>query len=169
MIVVDSNVLAARMLSCESTNLALSVEAADSIWLVPRLWRYEFLNILATQIKAGRVKQPAAHAMWQRLASLLEVNESDPAAEQVLELVAKHRITAYDAHFVALARVNACLLVTEDAELQRKFPDLAVSMQSFVSSKGHSGWVREPSATYGKRKKSNHPNRKMRCLTSAGF
>jgi len=165
MIVVDSNVLAARMLSCESTNLALSVEAADSIWLVPRLWRYEFLNILATQIKAGRIKQSAAHAMWQRLASLLEENESDPAAEQVLELVAKHRITAYDAHFVALARVNACLLVTEDVELQRKFPDLAVSMKSFVSNKGLSGWVRETSATYGKRKRPIDHSQKLRCPT----
>ena len=49
MIVADSNVLAARVLSSELTELALRVEAIDNVWLVPRLWRYEFLNILARE------------------------------------------------------------------------------------------------------------------------
>lgn len=167
MIVVDSNVLAARMLTSDATELALQVEGADNVWLVPCLWRYEFLNILATQMKAGRIKPAAAHKLWQGLVDLLGENESDPPADLVLALVAEHRVTAYDAHFVALAQMHACRLVTEDAELLRKFPDLAISMRAFVCSRNESGWVREPSAAYGTRSGQNCRKPRIRRRTHA--
>lgn len=160
MIVVDSNVLAARILTSEATELALLVEGADNVWLVPCLWRYEFLNILATQMKAGRIKPAAAHKLWQGLVDLLGENESDPPADLVLQLVAEHHVTAYDAHFVALAQMRASRLVTEDAELLRKFPDLAISMKAFVCSKDDSGWARESPADYSAR--SGQTSRKPR-------
>jgi len=164
MIVVDSNILAARVLASDVTDLAQQVEAADNVWLVPRLWRYEFLNILATQIKVGRLKTSAAFRVWQTLSTLLIDNESDPPAEQILDLVARHRITAYDAHFVALAQINGCRLITEDGELQRKFPLLALSMRAYLNAKNNSSWVREPAVPYGKRPRGSKATRKT--LTS---
>ena len=152
MIVVDSNVLASRMLSCERTFQAIQVESLDNVWLVPCLWRYEFLNILATQIKAGRISQQRSRLIFQQVAQLLVENERDPDIETVLGLVAKHRITAYDAHFVALAQTTGSLLVTEDAELLNKFPDCAISMEAFISRHGSADRVREASVPYLKRK-----------------
>ena len=148
MIIVDSNVLAARTLSCERSYQAIQIESLDNVWLVPCLWRYEFLNILATQIKAGRVSQQRARHIFQQVAQLLAENERDPDIESVLGLVAKHRITAYDAHFVALAQTAGCLLVTEDAELLNKFPDCAISMDAFISRHGSADRVHEASAPY---------------------
>lgn len=165
MIVVDSNVLAARVLVSDATKLALLVEAADNVWLVPHLWRYEFLNILATQLKAGRIKMQAACHLWRHLAEILGENEKDPPAEQVLDLVARHRITAYDAHFVALAQANTCLLVTEDIELQQKFPLVAVSMHAFLAAKGGPDWVRDAPISYGNRTRATRSVRKPKPRT----
>jgi aminoglycoside/choline kinase family phosphotransferase len=39
-IVVDSNVIAHRHLSSGQTTLAERVERKDSLWIMPRLWRY---------------------------------------------------------------------------------------------------------------------------------
>ena len=161
MIVVDSKVLAARTLSCERSSQAIQIESLDNVWLVPCLWRYEFLNILATQIKAGRVSQHHARHLFQQVAQLLAENERDPDIEAVLGLVAKYRITAYDAHFVALAQTAGCLLVTEDAELLSKFPDCAVSMSSFVSQHSPSDGIRETRSHDSTRKRASAPPSKL--------
>lgn len=149
MIVADTNVLAARMLVSELSGCATRLEQLDNVWLVPRLWRYEFLNILATQIKTGRITQPNAASLFERTRQLLETNEHDPDAADVLALVARHRITAYDAHFVALAREVGCPLITEDAELLRKFSGLAFSVDAFLTRFTPPDSVRETTAPYG--------------------
>lgn len=164
MIVVDSNILAARVLTSDVTDLAQQVEEADPVWLVPRLWRYEFLNILATQIKVGRMKAPAALRIWQTLINLLSNNEGEPPAAHILDLVARHRITAYDAHFVALAQINSCRLITEDGKLQRKFPLSALSMRAYLDARNSSGWVRESAAPYGQRAHTPKATRKAQTV-----
>ena len=42
MIVVDSNVMAARNLTTVLTRQAEQIEELDPVWVVPPLWRYEF-------------------------------------------------------------------------------------------------------------------------------
>jgi hypothetical protein len=56
MIVVDSNIVAARNLTSSLTSEAKRVEEKDPVWIVPVLWRYEFQNILAAAIKAKQIK-----------------------------------------------------------------------------------------------------------------
>ena len=67
MIVVDSNVIAARTLTSVLTSKAEKVEQKDPVWIVPVLWRYEFQNILATAIKAKQISQEHALVVWQKL------------------------------------------------------------------------------------------------------
>jgi len=148
MIVADTNVLAARMLVSELSDCVTRLEVLDNVWLVPRLWRCEFLNILATQIKAGRMTQPNAALLFGRALQILEPNERDPDAPDVLALLARHRITAYDAHFVALAREVGCPLITEDAELLRKFPGLAFSVEAFLARAESPDSIRETPTPY---------------------
>ena len=149
MIVADSNVLAALLLSSEGSVRAELVKQKDSCWIVPSLWRHEVLNILATQLKTRRLNLNDARRIWSRAVGAFSANESDPTPEFVLELVFLHSITAYDAQFVAVARNLGCTLVTEDAELQRKFPGLAMSMETFLSQGNETLFVRETPATYG--------------------
>ena len=61
MIVADSNLIASCVLKSEATITALAMLERDSDWRVPRLWRYEMLNILATMIKAKLLGRTVWH------------------------------------------------------------------------------------------------------------
>jgi len=142
MIVVDSNIIAARNLTSVLTSKARQVEKKDPVWVVPVLWRYEFQNILATAIKAKQIMPEEALDVWQRVSDILVENESEPSPAKVIDLVAKYGITAYDGQFIALAMEMGILCVTEDGELQNKFPRVAVSMGDFLRAPTISG-IRE--------------------------
>ena len=147
MIVVDSNIIAARSLTTVLTSKTEQVEQRDPVWIVPVLWRYEFQNILATAIKAKQITTEEALAVWQKAAAILIKNESEPSPEKVINLVAHYGITAYDGQFIALAIEMGIFCVTEDTELQEKFPGVAISMDGFVKRQ-IAGSVRERRAKY---------------------
>ena len=153
MIVVDSNVLAARILTGAQSGEARQVEERDSIWIAPPLWRYEFQNILAKAVWARQIAPHEALGAWARVSAQLVDNEHEPTAEKVLDLSARYRITAYDANFIALAIEMGVTCVTEDGELQEKFPSLAVSMRSFVEQGRSGGEVREAPIAYRTRRR----------------
>ncbi len=132
MIVVDSNIIAARNLTSVLSPKAEQVEQKDPVWIVPILWRYEFQNILATSIKAKQIVPGYAFDVWQRVAGILVENETEPSPAKVIDLVAQYGITAYDGQFIALAMEMGISCVTEDRELRRKFPGIAVSMDDFL-------------------------------------
>src|SRR5512133_3554411 len=117
MIVVDSNVLAARNLTGVLAELAGRVEAKDPVWIMPTLWRYEFQNILSKALWKGLIIQCDARAAWEKASSQIADNEYVPSVDQVLNLAERHRITAYDANFIALAMEMSVMCVTEDSEL----------------------------------------------------
>ncbi len=152
MIVTDSNVLAARSFTGAQTALAEKVEELDPVWIMPPLWRYEFQNILTKGIGAGAFTQEGALQVWRVVMARMEGNEHEPNPERVIELSARYRITAYDANFVALAMEMGVLCVTEDGELQKKFPALTVSMADFIRQGRPGGEARESRASYGGRK-----------------
>lgn len=148
MIVVDSNVLAARNLAGAQASLAERVERIDSVWVVPPLWRYEFQNILTTAIRVRQLTPEAAVGVWTNTAAQLAQNEQEPSPEHVIELSARYRISAYDANFIALAMELSVRCVTEDGELQKKFPGLAMSMDTFIRQGMVDGEAREARAPY---------------------
>jgi predicted nucleic acid-binding protein len=153
-IVVDSNVVAARNMEHEMSSLAARVERLDPIWVVPPLWRYEFQNILAKAMWGGRMTVEMAAATWWRVMDAMSGNEQEPSAQRVIELSARHRITGYDANFMALALELNVRCVTEDGELQKKFPAVAVSMENFVKQSRAGGEVRESRPSYRVRKRT---------------
>ncbi|HSG40567.1 MAG TPA: VapC toxin family PIN domain ribonuclease, partial [Thermoanaerobaculia bacterium] len=65
MIVVDTNVLAYLLIEGEKTELATAVWRLDPEWRLPVLWRHEFLNILATYVKAGGAEVSDAEQIWK--------------------------------------------------------------------------------------------------------
>ena len=151
MIVVDSNIIAARNLTSSLTSEAKQVEEKDPIWVMPVLWRYEFQNILATAIKAKQIKPEQALGIWKEISNILIENEYEPSASKVIDLVAQYGITAYDGQFIAIALEMEILCVTQDRELQEKFPGIAISMNEFLKPESTHA-VREPKARFHKRK-----------------
>ena len=140
MIVVDSNVLAARNLAGVPTGLAEQVEERDPLWIVPPLWRYEFQNILAKAIWVRQLTPEDAVVAWRKASTQMVENEHEPSPEKVIELSGRYRITGYDANFIALAMEMGVMCVTEDGELQQKFPAIAVSMEDFIK-RGIAEWA----------------------------
>jgi predicted nucleic acid-binding protein len=132
MIVVDSNILAARNLTSSLTGKAEQVEQKDPVWIVPALWRYEFQNILATTIKSKQIKPEQALNIWEKISGVLIENECEPTVSRVIDLVERYGITAYDGQFIAVALDMGIPCVTEDQELQAKFPGIAISMDEFL-------------------------------------
>jgi predicted nucleic acid-binding protein len=151
MIVVDSNIIAARNLTSSLTSEAKQVEEKDPIWIVPVLWRYEFQNILASAIKGKQIKPEQALNVWERVSNILIENECEPSVSKVVDLVAQYEITAYDGQFIAVALEMEIQCVTEDRELQEKFPGIAISMKEFLKPES-TYVVREPKVRYHKRK-----------------
>ena len=150
MIVVDSNIVTARNLTSSLTSEAKQIEEKDPVWIVPALWRYEFQNILATAIKAKQIKPEQALGIWDRVSKVLAENECEPSASRVIELVTQYGITACDGQFIAVALEMGVPLVTEDRELQEKFPGIAISMHEFLKPEP-SFLVREAKTRYRKR------------------
>ncbi len=151
MIVVDSNIITARNLTSSLTSKAEQVEEKDPVWIVPVLWRYEFQNILATVIKAKQIKPEQALDIWEKVSGILIENECEPSASKVIDLVAEYGITAYDGQFIAVALEMGIPCVTEDRELQEKFPGIAISMDGFLKPES-TYVVREGKERYRKRK-----------------
>jgi predicted nucleic acid-binding protein len=151
MIVVDSNIIAARNLTSSLSSEATRVEEKDPMWIVPVLWRYEFQNILAGAIKAKQIKPEQALSIWKKVSNILIENEYEPSASKVIDLVAQYGITAYDGQFIAVSLEMEILCVTEDRELQQKFPGIAISMNEFLKPEP-THVFREPKVRYHKRK-----------------
>jgi predicted nucleic acid-binding protein len=151
MIVVDSNIVAARNLTTSLTSKAQQVEEKDPVWILPVLWRYEFQNILASAIKAKQIKPEQALDLWEKVSGVLSENEFEPSGSKVIELVAEYGITAYDGQFIAVALEMGIPCVTEDRELQEKFPGIAISMDGFLNPES-THVVREGKERYRKKK-----------------
>ncbi len=63
MIVVDTNVIAYLYLPGDRTAAAEALCREDSEWSAPLLWRSELRNVLATQIRVGRIELDGAQSI----------------------------------------------------------------------------------------------------------
>jgi predicted nucleic acid-binding protein len=131
MIVVDTNIIVYLMIEGEKTEMSQRTFRQDSSWAVPALWRHEFLNVLATLVRHGGVEIDEAVNIWQNTTHLLTPGERGVDMPKALRLASQHNISAYDAQFVALAMELNVPYVTEDQEMLKSFPSIALSMQKF--------------------------------------
>lgn len=133
MICVDVSVVAYLLITGDKTELAQQAWAKDPQWRVPSLWRHELLNVLAAYVRGGGATADDAEAIWRQAIVLLGSEEEQPSMERVLLLAAEQQISAYDAQYVALALTHRLPLISEDRALQRKFPEVVLSLQEFCS------------------------------------
>lgn len=134
MIVADTNIIAYCVIESEWTTRAVSLNKADSHWVVPRLWRSELCNLLATAMRNRVMKLEDAVLAFRYADTLIGDNEYNVDPARVLELAEASGCTAYDCEFVSLAEKLSVPLVTADKRLVSAFPDIAISLTNFASS-----------------------------------
>ena len=128
MIVADTNVIAYLYLPGRFSSATETLLLRESDWAVPRLWRSEFRNILASYMRQGSLTLDDAVAIYARAASLVGGNEYAVSAPDVLRLAKASQCSAYDCEFVALAQHLDVRLVTADAKLRKSFPDCTAAL-----------------------------------------
>ena len=118
-LILDASVAAAWVLDDEhepraDAALAMLEERGG---LVPQLWHLEVRNVLLSAERRGRI---AADLVNDRLADLAELpiqTAAEPDLDQVLALARAHRLSVYDAVYLALARLHDAPLATLDTAL----------------------------------------------------
>ena len=131
MIVVDTNVIVYLCLNSQRTSQAQAVRENDSDWTAPPLWRSEFGNVLALNMRVGLLNREGALEAWHKAEGLMSGSEFHSSVEMVLDLAARSGCSAYDCEFVALAKEFGIRLVTADRQVLAAFPETAVSLDSF--------------------------------------
>lgn len=132
MIVVDTNVIAYLLLGGEKTPQAREAFLKDPLWGAPVLWRSEFRNVLATQIRHGYLGLPDALELAREAETLLSGMEYHVESGNVLSLAASSGCSAYDCEFIALAQDLGIPLVTSDSEILEAFPAIALPLDGFA-------------------------------------
>ena len=137
MIVVDTNVIVYAALRGDvdaNGELAASAFRRDPEWAAPVLWRSEFRNTLARLVHTGRIPASYAKRCWLDAVALLAAREHTVDGEAVIDLAVNSGCTAYDCEFVAVANALRVTLVTNDKQVLRAFPAIAVSLSDFVKA-----------------------------------
>ena len=98
------------------------------------MWRYEFLNVLATSVRENILSKERALVVLAESQIYVRSHEHDRPRE-VLEASLETRIGAYDCELVVLARRMLVRLVTADKRLIETFKDVAISIEDFAAGK----------------------------------
>lgn len=132
MIVADTNLVAYLLVEGDRTAAARAVWEKDPRWMLPTLWRSEFLNVLTTAVRAHVLTLVQAHETWQVAQTIFANSEIEVSGDDVLEAAAARKLSAYDAQFVVAATDLDVPLVTSDRRIQAACPDLAVAPERFA-------------------------------------
>ena len=133
MIVAETNLVAYLLIEGEKTDLARAVWRVDARWMLPTLWRSEFLNVLTTTVRAKVLTLAEAHDIWNVAQTVFGQSEVEPSGDAVLETAATRKLSAYDAQFVVAAADLDVRLVTSDRRLLKACPDIAIAPETFTA------------------------------------
>ena len=135
MIVADASLIGCFAVRSEHSELADAVCEADAVWVAPLLWRSEVRNALVTYMRRAGMSLEAALLAFRSAEEVIGGREYRVASEQILELAAQSKCTAYVCEYVALARDLGVPLVTADKQVLRAFPKTVVALEQFARKK----------------------------------
>lgn len=136
MIVVDTNVIGYLFLTSPHSRQAEAALTKDATWAAPLLWRSEFRNVLALYLRKRWLTLEDSQQIMAEALGFMDDREYEVNSNQVLALAATSSCSAYDCEFVALAWELGVSLVTVDRRILRDFPQVAVSLATFVGAHG---------------------------------
>ncbi|MDY6904409.1 MAG: type II toxin-antitoxin system VapC family toxin [Thermodesulfobacteriota bacterium] len=132
MIVVDTNILIYLWLPGDYTEQAEMLLEKDSHWVCPMLWRSEYRNVVTSFYRNGMLSYEDAVAVILNAEGQMANAEYAVNSVEVMEKVKQSTCTAYDCEYVVLAEMLETRLITNDKEILKCFPDIAVDMNDFV-------------------------------------
>ena len=135
MIVADVNLIAYLLINGPFTSAARAALARDPHWIAPSLWRYEFLNILATSVRQKYLEEARAIVVWSNAPTFVQDTPIEPPPLEIFRLSVESRVATYDCTYVVLARRLSAPLITADRKLVDQFPDVAKSLEDFAAGK----------------------------------
>lgn len=133
MIVADTNLLIYLYVQGQRTEESEAVLQQDALWTAPLLWRSEFRNVLIGLVRTNALQFEKALAIITEAERWLTGHEYSVVSRQVLELADRSGCSAYDCEFVALAQDLEVPLVTNDRQILKAFPTIAVSPSAFTA------------------------------------
>jgi predicted nucleic acid-binding protein len=119
--VMDASVTVAWAFTDEAHPVAaraLDLMLADTA-KVPSLWWFEVRNVLIINERRGRMSAAQSASFLKKIKMLSIAVDGQPDETTVLALARKHRLTVYDASYLALAQRDGVALATLDAALAR--------------------------------------------------
>jgi len=131
--VADTNVIVYLWIPGDLTSQAVRVYRKDPRWVAPTLWRSEFLNALALNMRRRLLALEDALDVLQRAEVWMRGQELRASSAGVLSLAHESGCSAYDCEFVWLAQDLGVPLITSDKQILTKFKSVAVSMEAFAS------------------------------------
>jgi len=132
MIVVDTNIIVYFLIRGKRTEAAHEVWKKDPQWVVPALWRSEFMNVLVMYVEHGGLSKSSCMKLFHDAVDLFLHQEAAAPLLDVLSTALSAHITAYDSYYISLARFLDLPLITQDSELLKKFPSVAFTMKNYV-------------------------------------
>lgn len=133
MIVADTNLLIYLYVQGQRTQESEAVLQQDALWAAPLLWRSEFRNVLIGLVRTDALQLEKALAIIDEAERWLSGHEYSVVSRQVLELASRSGCSAYDCEFVALAQDLEVPLVTNDRQVLKAFPTIAISPSAFTA------------------------------------
>ena len=123
-IVIDASVALAWCFPDEASDYADGVLVAleDRTAMVPAIWSLEITNALLVGERRKRIRQPEARRFVELLKGLSILEDGQPFADTVsniLPLAREHDLSAYDAAYLDVAVRYGAPLATLDKALQK--------------------------------------------------
>ena len=131
MIVVDTNIIAYRFIPGDKTEKVLTAQKKDPDWILPSLWRHEFLNVLSTVTRNRILNPDQCLNVWKSADRVLRSFERSVDMIKALSLSIEASVSAYEAQYIVLAESFMIKCLTEDRKLLKTFPAIAVSLEKF--------------------------------------
>jgi|TARA_B110000305_G_C19360468_1_gene599177 predicted nucleic acid-binding protein len=125
-IVVDTNILEYLLIQGEHSERVEQLLIEDSDWVAPRLWLDEFLNVLATIERVGKMESQEADGILSDAIELMEDRSYDVPAQRVLATARRTGCSAYDSQFLTLAEDLGLKLYSFDQKLINRSGGVAV-------------------------------------------
>jgi len=135
MLLVDTNVVVYLLIAGDYTAAAQQLRARDSDWRSEAFLLIEFTNLLASSIATKRMTLSLAQDLLAKATALFDGKLGRIPHNSVLATAARHRVSAYDARFLALAGQLGRRLVTEDTKLRAAAPALTQSLAEALAAR----------------------------------
>jgi predicted nucleic acid-binding protein len=126
-VLVDTNIVAYLMIEGDRTAAAQKLFERDRDWCSEAFAMVEFSNILATYTRTKALTQAQGVRLLTEAHTLMSTLHNI-ANMQALQTAIEHRISAYDARFISLAKHLKQKLVTEDMKLRAAVPLWTISL-----------------------------------------